>query len=76
MLESNCSYETVLENSGRISACFHLEGSFSREILLFSSLRSFLNEHTAFLPWLIGKNPWMDFLEVTASMVKFADVTL
>lgn len=75
-LRSDCSYETVVENSDRISACFHLEGSFSRGILLFSCQRSFLSGHTAFLPCLIGKNPWTDFLEVTASMVKFADVTL
>lgn len=37
LLESDCSYETVVENSGRISACFCLEGSFSRGILPFSS---------------------------------------
>lgn len=35
MLESDCSYATVVENTGRVLACFHLEGTFSRGILLF-----------------------------------------
>lgn len=38
MVESDCNYETAVENSDRISACFHLEGSFSRGILFLTEI--------------------------------------